>query len=123
MSRIRSKNTTPELTVRRFLTNKGFKYRLHVRNMPGNPDIVMKKTKTAIFVNGCFWHQHGGCKRNTSPQTNSSYWRSKLEGNVDRQRNAIAELKKERWNVVTVWECEAKEESKLINKLDSVLVK
>lgn len=121
MSRIRSKNTTPELAVRRVLTQYGLRYRLHVRSLPGNPDIVMRKIKTTFFVNGCFWHQHEGCSRSTSPKTNRSYWGPKLKRNVIKQKSAITELKKKNWKIVTVWECETKSpailESKLIKAL------
>lgn len=118
MSRIRSKHTTPELSVRQTLTNKGLRYRLHDKSLPGNPDIVMKKLKTAVFVNGCFWHQHPGCKRATSPKTNVDYWKPKLKSNVSRQKMAFDELRKENWNIVTVWECEAKDSELLNRKLN-----
>ena len=121
MSRIRSKNTAPELAVRKALTGQGLHYRLHVRNLPGNPDIAMRRIKTAIFVNGCFWHQHPGCKRNSFPKSNTAYWKPKLQRNIDRQMKAFAELEKEDWNVVTVWECEAKKEDILNKKLERTL--
>jgi len=117
MSRIKSKNTAPELYVRRALTSQGVRYRLHANNLPGKPDIVMTKIKTAIFVNGCFWHQHPNCSRSTSPRTNKSYWQSKLQKNIERQDKAFRELKKDNWNIVTVWECETKDQNLLNNKL------
>lgn len=117
MSRIRSKNTTPELYVRRALSSQGLRYRLHANNLPGKPDIVMTKIKTAIFVNGCFWHQHPNCLRSTSPRTNKSYWQPKLQKNIERQDKAFRELKKDNWNIVTVWECETKDQNLLNGKL------
>jgi DNA mismatch endonuclease (patch repair protein) len=117
MSRIRSKNTTPELYVRRALTSQGLRYRLHANNLPGKPDIVMTKIKTAIFVNGCFWHQHPNCSRSTSPRTNKAYWQPKLQKNIERQDRAFRELKKDNWNIVTVWECETKDQNLLNGKL------
>jgi DNA mismatch endonuclease (patch repair protein) len=117
MSRIRSKNTTPELAVRKILSDRGLHYRLHDKNLPGKPDLVMRKIKTAVFVNGCFWHQHAGCKRSTSPKSNTEYWGPKLERNVSRQRRAFAELRQEDWSIVTVWECEAKDSQALEAKL------
>jgi DNA mismatch endonuclease (patch repair protein) len=121
MSRIRSKNTTPELYVRKALISQGLRYRLHVNNLPGKPDIVMTKIRTAIFVNGCFWHQHLDCSRSTTPRTNKSYWRPKLQKNIERQKKALTELKKDNWNVVTVWECEAKDQTLLARKLNKVI--
>jgi DNA mismatch endonuclease, patch repair protein len=121
MSRIRSKNTTPELAVRKALTEDGLRYRLHVRSLPGNPDVVIRKMNTALFINGCFWHQHPGCRRSTSPKTNTEYWRPKLSGNIERQKKAFKELRKENWNIVTIWECEAKNENLLKTKLQKAL--
>lgn len=121
MSRIRSKDTTPEKKARKILTQLGWRYRLHVSQLPGKPDIVIKKAKTAIFINGCFWHQHKGCKRKTMPKDNEEYWKPKLEKNVARQKKDISKLKKDGWKVKIIWECETKDETKLIKKVEEIL--
>jgi DNA mismatch endonuclease (patch repair protein) len=92
MSRIRSKNTKPELIVRKVLHNSGIRYRLHAKDLPGKPDLSNKSKGFAIFVNGCFWHQHEGCKRANIPKSNKEYWVSKLERNVNRQKDNIQSL-------------------------------
>ena len=107
MSHIRSKNSKPEELVRKYLFSKGFRYRKNVRTLPGCPDIVLPKYKTVIFVNGCFWHKHD-CPRFVWPSSNEDYWRSKIMGNVERDKRNIAELQKLGWTVLTVWECELK---------------
>lgn len=107
MSHIHSKNSKPEELVRKYLFSKGFRYRKHVRTLPGCPDIVLPKYKTVIFVNGCFWHKHD-CSRFVWPSTNEDYWRPKILRNVERDKRNIAELQKLGWTVLTVWECELK---------------
>jgi len=109
MSRIRSKNTVPEMSVRKALTGLGIRYRLHKSELPAKPDIVISKNKTVILVNGCFWHQHKGCKRKSMPKSNKDYWRRKLERNVSKQKNDIRALKKLGWRVVVIWECQTKD--------------
>ena len=116
MSRIGSKNTKPELAVRKVLHNSGIRYRLHAKDLPGKPDLSNKKKKFAVFVNGCFWHQHKGCRRASIPKSNTEYWIPKLKKNTGRFKQNIRELKKSGWQVYTVWECEAKD----INKLDKI---
>jgi len=106
MSRIRSKNTKPELVIRSMLHVMGFRFRLHRKNLPGNPDIVLPKYKTVIFVHGCFWHRHKNCKRCTIPKTNFEYWNSKFQKNVIKDQKNRAELIKLGWNVITIWECQ-----------------
>ena len=106
MSGIRGKNTQPEMRVRRFLHSRGFRYRLHVRELPGHPDIVLPRYRTVVFVHGCFWHQHPGCKYAAKPDTNSTFWAAKLSRNQERDEAQIAELKNHGWVVVVVWECE-----------------
>jgi DNA mismatch endonuclease (patch repair protein) len=108
MSRIRSKNTTPEIAIRKELHKSGIRYRIHTRELPGNPDLSNKKKKFAVFVNGCFWHQHSGCSRATVPKTNKKYWLPKLQKNIDRQKENIDVLMNNSWNVFVIWECEAK---------------
>jgi len=122
MSRIRSKNTRPELAVRKYLYSNGFRYRLHNRKLPGKPDITNQSKKTAVFVNGCFWHQHEGCKRATIPKSNKSYWLPKLENNVARFKNNTDKLLDMGWKVFIVWECETKDEVILKSKLDAVYI-
>ena len=106
MSKIRKKNTKPEIIVRKFLFKKGFRFRIHVRELIGSPDIVLPKHKTIIFVNGCFWHAHEGCKHNKTPKTRKEYWIPKIIRNVERDKRNKQELKKLGWKVITVWECQ-----------------
>ena len=106
MSRIRSKNTKPELIVRKVLHNSGIRYRLHARNLPGKPDLSNKSKKFAIFVNGCFWHQHKGCKRASIPKSNTDYWIPKLEKNVNRLRENLETLDTMGYRTAVIWECE-----------------
>ena len=120
MSRIRSKNTRPELAVRKYLYSKGFRYRLHNRHLPGTPDISNQCKKTAVFVNGCFFHQHEGCKRPTVPKSNKEYWIPKLKKNTAKFAQNTDKLLDMGWKVFTVWECETKDEVILKSKLDMV---
>ena len=115
MSHIRSKNSKPEELVRKYLFSKGFRYRKNVRTLSGCPDIVLPKYKAVIFVNGCFWHKHD-CPRFVWPSTNEDYWRSKIMGNVERDKRNIVELQQLGWTVLTVWECELKK-----NVIDATL--
>jgi DNA mismatch endonuclease (patch repair protein) len=108
MSRIKSKNTSPEILVRKFLYANGLRYRLHSKLLPGKPDIVLTRFKTAIFVHGCFWHSHSGCKYSNKPKTNSDYWLPKLERNTARDKANFLELQVLGWNIIIVWECELK---------------
>ena len=110
MSMIRSKNTKPEELVRKYLFSQGFRYRKNVRKLPGCPDIVLPKYKTVIFVNGCFWHGHKGCKYFVWPKSNAEYWYKKIENNVNRDIKNIKLLQEQGWIVLTVWECELKKE-------------
>ena len=108
MSRIRSKDTKPELLVRKFLHKQGFRYRLHVKNMPGKPDIVLPKYKTVIFIHGCFWHGHEGCKKATLPTTKTEWWTDKINGNILNDNKAQNELIQNGWKIITVWQCNLK---------------
>ena len=110
MSRIRSKNTKPERLVRQFLFANGFRFRLHDKRLPGKPDIVLPKYKTVIFVNGCFWHGHNGCRYFSVPKTRTEWWLNKIEKNKLNDDNAILKLKDGGWSVIIVWECELKRE-------------
>lgn len=106
MSRIRAKDTGPERVVRKHLHSAGLRFRLHVRDLPGNPDLVLPKFKTVVFVNGCFWHAHQGCKYFRLPKTNGQYWETKIERNVLRDNYNYVELSRSGWRVIVVWECE-----------------
>src|SRR6476661_3055159 len=105
MSWIRGKNTKPEMLVRRFLHANGVRYRLHVKDLPGKPGIVLPKYKTVIFVHRCFWHGHEGCKYYVVPKTRTEWWLEKINRNIENDVKAIKALKKEGWKVVNVWEC------------------
>lgn len=107
MSHIRSKDTKPEVTVRKYLFSKGFRYRKNVKTLPGCPDIVLPKYKTVIFVNGCFWHKHD-CPRFVWPSSNEDYWREKIIRNVKRDGDNYEQLEASGWNVYVVWECQLK---------------
>lgn len=108
MSRIRSTNTKPEETVRKYLFSKGFRYRKNDKRYPGKPDIVLPKYKTIIFVNGCFWHGHEGCKYFVVPKTNSDFWINKIHRTIERDKQQINKLTENGWNVIVVWECQLK---------------
>jgi len=112
MSRIKSKNTRPEMLVRKFLFSKGFRYRLHVKNLPGKPDIVLPKYKTVIFVNGCFWHGHENCKYFAIPKTNTDWWLNKIYGNKQKDRENFLQLSQIGWKIVTNFECELMSEKR-----------
>jgi DNA mismatch endonuclease (patch repair protein) len=105
MSRIRSKNTKPEILVRKYLFSKGFRFRLHIKDLPGKPDIVLPKYKTVIFVHGCFWHGHNACQYFVIPKTRSEWWLEKITRNRERDQNAIKLLKENGWKVISIWEC------------------
>lgn len=108
MTAIRSKNTRPELLVRKFLFERGFRYRLHDARLPGHPDIVLHKYRTVIFVNGCFWHGHQNCKYFVLPKTNTEFWRAKIMRNSSRDRREQLLLARMGWHCVVVWECQLK---------------
>ena len=106
MSRIRSKDTKPEMLVRKFLHKNGFRYRLHVKNLPGKPDIVLPKYKTVIFIHGCFWHGHEGCKKAALPTTRREWWTAKINSNIKNDEISTTILIKNGWNVLIVWTCD-----------------
>jgi DNA mismatch endonuclease, patch repair protein len=110
MSRIRNRDTKPEIFVRSLLHRLGYRFRKNVNTLPGKPDIVLRKYNTVIFVHGCFWHQHAGCKRATTPKNNQGYWGPKLKGNVARDQQNVEKLRTLNWSVLTIWECETKDE-------------
>lgn len=126
MAHIRSKDTKPEVVVRKYLFSKGFRYRKNVKNLPGCPDIVLPKYKTVIFVNGCFWHKHD-CSRFVWPSSNHEYWHAKIERNVERDKKNYRLLESNGWSVILIWECQLKKKNidatmeQLVMKLDGVL--
>ncbi len=106
MSRVRSKNTKPEMVIRRLVHRMGFRYRLHVRDLPGNPDLVFPSRGKIIFVHGCFWHRHGTCKFTRWPKSKLNFWKPKLEKNRQRDQLIRRRLRKEGWRVLVLWECQ-----------------
>lgn len=124
MSHIRDKNTKPEMLVRKYLFSLGFRYRINVNTLPGTPDIVLRKYNIAIFINGCFWHGHVGCKYANLPKTNQLFWKQKIETNKKRDIEKQCQLRNLGWNIIQIWECELKPKSriqtleKLINTLN-----
>lgn len=108
MARIQSKDTTPERVLRSYLHGRGLRFRLHVRELPGRPDIVLPRHRAAVFVHGCFWHRHPGCVLAATPSSNKVFWKRKLDGNRSRDERQIALLKKAGWRVAVFWECGAR---------------
>jgi DNA mismatch endonuclease (patch repair protein) len=108
MAAIKGKNTKPEMLVRKFLHANGYRYKLHDKNLPGKPDIVLPKYKTVIFVHGCFWHGHKDCKYFVIPKTRTEWWLNKINGNIANDAKALNALKKDGWKIITIWECKLK---------------
>lgn len=126
MSCVKSKNTKPEIWVRKYLFACGFRYRINVKKLPGTPDIVLPKYKTAIFVNGCFWHGHKNCRYFVIPKTRTEWWLDKINRNIDRDQANILALKKSGWRVITIWECQLKpaiRDDTLLNLSKIILIK
>ena len=123
MSRIRGKDTAPEIIVRRLLHGMGYRFTLHRKDLPGRPDIVLPKYQTVVFVHGCFWHRHTGCKDATMPKTRREWWEAKLGGNAARDKRKQAALRRAGWRVITVWECETENPEKLERRLNLLLRK
>ena len=121
MSRIRGKNTKPEILVRKGLHARGFRFRLHNKKLPGSPDIVLHRYGVAIMINGCFWHGHKGCKYATKPKSNVEFWEAKIASNRHRDEVTEAHLQALGWHVVTIWECELKGKSKVTSRLDELV--
>ena len=117
MSRVRGKNTRPELAVRRLLSSLGYRYRLHVAKLPGKPDIVLSSRRRAIFVHGCFWHRHIKCPLARMPKSRISFWSKKLEGNRARDLKNLRSLRRLGWKALVVWECELRNEARLTTRL------
>jgi DNA mismatch endonuclease (patch repair protein) len=123
MGRIRGRDTSPEVAVRSMLHRAGFRFRLHLKTLPGKPDIVLRSRNTVIFVHGCFWHRHEGCKQCYTPKSNIAFWETKFAGNVERDKKNTYALKTAGWRVIIVWECELSAPVKLEAKLKRLLQK
>ena len=120
MRRVRGKDTAPEMLVRRLVHRMGFRYRLHRRDLPGSPDLVFPGRRKVVFVHGCFWHQHD-CSRGKRPSTNETFWNSKLDGNIRRDKINISALQEKEWGVLVVWECETKNSDQLSDRIKAFL--
>ncbi len=112
MSRIRGKDTKPEILVRKYLFSEGFRFRKNDKRYPGHPDVVLPKYRTVVFVNGCFWHGHEGCRYYTVPKTNTEFWVAKVRRNQERDKADVAALTDAGWNVITIWECQLDKKSR-----------
>ncbi|MGP8438935.1 very short patch repair endonuclease [Paraburkholderia fungorum] len=121
MSRIKGKNTKPELFIRRLVHGMGYRYRLHKKGLPGRPDLVFIKRRKVIFVHGCFWHRHHGCRLARLPKTRLDFWRTKLDANAARDKDVERRLAELGWKVMIVWECEVKDEAALMPRIKAFL--
>lgn len=121
MASVRQRNTKPELVVRSLLHKMGYRFRLHGRDLPGTPDIILPKHHAVLFINGCFWHQHPGCSLAKRPSSNTKYWDAKLDENITRDDIKIAALNNAGWKVLVIWQCETNELSALAVKLQEFL--
>lgn len=122
MAAVRSRNTKPELLVRKALHRLGYRFRLHRKDLPGNPDIVLPGYRLCIFVHGCFWHRHAGCKRATTPATNTEFWIEKFNRNAVRDEKAIRQLRDTGWRVEVIWTCEIADAAKFDTAIGRILV-
>jgi len=122
MAKVRSRDTKPEVLVRSLIHRMGFRFRLHNKHLPGNPDIVLPRHKKIVFVHGCFWHQHEGCPHAARPTSNIAYWNKKLDGNVRRDRANLEKLAALGWRVLVIWECETRNREQLILRLQEFFV-
>ena len=120
MSAIKSKNTKPEIAVRKVLHSMGYRFRLHGKDLPGSPDIVLPKYRTVIFVHGCFWHRHKDCKYATTPKTREEFWNNKFRSNVERDLEIQENIKNIEWRSVVIWECETKDIENLRGKIINI---
>ncbi|NJO36914.1 MAG: DNA mismatch endonuclease Vsr [Rhizobiales bacterium] len=121
MARVRGKHTAPELIVRRLLHGMGYRYRLHRRELPGSPDIVFPSRKKSIFVHGCFWHRHAGCRLTTMPRTHADFWQAKFASNIARDRRNVKALEELGWIALVVWQCETRESYMLAGQFRAFL--
>jgi DNA mismatch endonuclease (patch repair protein) len=120
MSRVKNRNTAPELIVRRTLHRMGYRFRLHCKNLPGHPDITLPRYKKVIFVHGCFWHGHD-CPRGKRPTTNQAFWDKKIDRNIERDAKAVAALVEAGWNVLVLWDCQVKQPELLTTLLSTFM--
>lgn len=121
MSKVKGKDTRPEMVVRRTLHRLGGRYRLHRKDLPGSPDIVMPSRKIALFVHGCFWHRHENCKMASTPKTREEFWNAKFDANMARDRRNTESLEQIGWRVEVIWECETKKPERLLKLLTNLL--
>ena len=117
MSRVKGRDTTPELAVRSIIHRHGYRFRLHRKDLPGCPDIVLPRHRKIVFVHGCFWHGHKGCGKSSRPATNRKFWNTKIDGNIARDKKAVGRLRRSGWSVLVVWECELRDPQKLERRL------
>ncbi len=121
MSTVKNRNTKPELIVRSMLHRMGYRFRIHRRDLPGNPDITLPKHKKIVFVHGCFWHGHKKCRRAKRPTTNQEFWNKKLNSNIKRDNKNVLELNKAGWQTLVVWSCEIKDKDNLMQRLQNFI--
>ncbi len=121
MSRIKGKDTRPEIVVRSILHRLGYRFRLHRKDLPGKPDIVLPKHETVIFVNGCFWHRHKGCPQATTPKSNTAFWKKKFADTIKRDRKQQRLLKEAGWRVLVLWECQINDSDDSISRIDALM--
>jgi len=121
MARVKGKNTKPEILVRSMVHRMGFRFRLHRKDLPGKPDIVLPRHQKIIFINGCFWHGHKNCPRSKRPETNIDFWEAKIDGNIKRDARIRRQFRKDGWKVLTVWECETRKADVLYRRLKRFL--
>lgn len=122
MSRVKGRNTAPEILIRSILHRMGFRFRIHRRDLPGNPDIVLPLHSKVIFVHGCFWHGHKRCPRSKRPTTRKGFWNRKLDQNIERDKHSQLELQRMGWKVLVVWECQTRKLEKLFSKLQKFMI-
>jgi len=121
MSRIKGGNTKPELIVRSLLHRLGYRFRLHKKDLPGKPDIVLPRHKKVIFVHGCFWHGHKGCKRSSIPSSNTEFWATKIKKNIKRDKVKARALRRQGWKVLILWQCRIKDTDKVVDKIQKFM--
>lgn len=122
MSRVSGKDTAPEMIVRKMIHGIGFRYRLHTRDLPGSPDITLRRLKKAIFVHGCFWHGHEGCKRAKRPSANADFWNRKIDQTIARDAEAQRRLREMGWEVLVVWQCQMRDAESLYERIARFLI-